>query len=375
MAGFKDIEHYANNFGTEAAVNILGRDAVLGVFDNADLQAEIKRREQEEKLGPAPSADALAWRSDAERFLDSSKEMKPKEQLQFMASFRAEFGQNVPQIDRLSRVSIYRVLSENPAYRVVPTLLGSVSDRKADSKPNTGSVISEIIPGKEDETDILITSADNQWTEYMKARAPLWLKDGATVWLNNRAYLRPESGQKKVPADAGANKPYQLRYKATDGTLLKRKDFLKRLVDDKQAVLAEDGGVWTFPVMDVSNPRRSTRGRADALYKDLDVVMSPEARIGVQLLYVIAGNPKDEDVIEYTNEAVTERNAQFTFDIVRAITTVTWSKERGQIRQTTTSSISDFLGWEAPKGSNGLYYLSHIDELSPTPNSTGRRDA
>jgi hypothetical protein len=147
-------------------------------------------------------------------------------------------------------------------------------------------------------------------------------------------------------------KRFELRYKSPESDeMISRKAYLGALVAAGQAV-SDAGKVWTFPLMDIGDGINRDYRAAPEQFKSLNSIISPEARINVQLLHAYAEKPKNEDVTEYANEAVCQLDIDETFLAILGVAGVTWSKQLGgRIRFSWWASFDEA---ETPRGFSGL---------------------
>jgi hypothetical protein len=253
-----------------------------------------------------------------------------------MRDFQAEFGLIVPRLTSSQRYRNARTLCENEGDQVVPTLLPKqVWRRKAQAALIEGSVLQGVV-----RPDIMFMPEERgDEREDGQVLNRLWTpRNGPLFWKQN-LYL-------------------DLRYKVPGLPIersLNRRGYIGALLAAGQAVLGEDGSVWTFPVMDVSDSRRPDYAGSESHYRQVDPIISPEARINVQVLHMVAGKPKNEDVTEHVNEAVylvDKRGRKIAF---KGVAGVTWAKVlEGRIRFAWWSEDSPLREAEVPRGVSGL---------------------
>jgi hypothetical protein len=112
--------------------------------------------------------------------------------------------------------------------------------------------------------------------------------------------LRDPDGKVKDDSDS-----YGLVFRLPDGgQVVGRTNFVDAMLENGQAISAENGIVWIYPVMDVrvSSPR--SLGDEGELYKKVDPTVTPDSNLSVQLLHQAAGTPFIGLNVDFANEAV-----------------------------------------------------------------------
>ncbi|MGZ6005368.1 MAG: hypothetical protein ACXWLH_04425 [Candidatus Saccharimonadales bacterium] len=290
----------------------------------------------------------MAWRNDAKDFLDPSQDLSADDQLLMMTEFKAEFGQNVPQLNQaqLGRVAV--ALEQHPGWRVLPTRLVDADARQNEVVPHTGSI------------DRMIGEVAKLWTppsgvgSYNLNGSAVWAKlwDGANIITTSDDIFISIADKEKGMRPA--TRPFGLRYKDSDGSMLRRKSFTEGLVSKGQAIEGGDGEVWTFPVMKVADltpdPAYKQPGE---LFKNLNYIISPEARLGVQVLNMLAGTPMHPDIVEITNETVSQLKLNNNHEDIKGHVGITRSSDLKFFRLSWWSGVS-LPDWQLPLGVNGL---------------------
>ena len=243
-----------------------GIEIPVAVGATATHGAEVSQETGEEQ----------AFRSQVGRFLDAETRLDVTEQLSVMGEFWGKLGHVVPELSEDQQAKLAKVAEAHPLHRVVPTPLLSLAERKAVAEK------ARSFPGQKFSTsdDALLTPDES--------------------WVYGKLLRNPESTVEE------GRKSYGLRYKTEDGGLVSRSEYVAHLKENGQAVEAEDGTVWTFPVMDVRVHTKRTRDTAGNLHKLVDTIATPESLVATQLLHQANGTPNPQWEVDFANEAIYE---------------------------------------------------------------------
>lgn len=246
----------------------------------------------------------LALEEHLPLFLDPESEIAPSFQLIVMKEFWKTLGCSVPELTLEQKTKLEKELAEHPDRRVIPTPLtdSAKTDRKniaEDAKAQFGK------------------------NKFHETEDPLWTPDNS--WTYGKLLSDPETDVKD------GNTTYGLRYKAVGGGLVKRSEYLASLKESGQAVEAEDGTIWTFPVMDVQiqSPRNYTTTRN--LHSEVSPTATPESLIAMQLLHQAIGTPNPEWSVDFANEAVYELKKDGSVKELVSVASVRWGPNDRQV--------------------------------------------
>lgn len=293
------------------------------------------------------SLEAIQWQSDLNRFLDTDQHIEADEQLQLMADFRHEFGQNAPELGRGQEYDrLSRAVEHHPSWRIVPTMIDTFSARRQSTELREGSVFAEMLG---DHTTRLVMPQD--------LRPPSSTIEGVSGWhklWEGQEALRQSDGTFADGPTPPVGHDYVLLYKCPDGSMGARRRFFAKMFEAGQAVPDYDGRLWTYPLMDISGtqPDRDYKQPA-ALYDRLNYIISPEARLGVQLLRLVGGQPMHPDVVDVTNEALVQLADRTGGRQIRGVVGVTRSETDRHLRQSWWSMLP-LPDWQLPEGVSGL---------------------
>ena len=216
------------------------------------------------------------FQTSVHEFLASDTPLSAGEQLNTMHEFWQKLGLAAPALNQEQLERVQAKLETRPDRRVVPVPLLDLNGRKAVAeRAKTAFPDSKFNSGYE----------------------ALWTPDES--WTYGKLLRDPESTVKD------GRKSYGLRYHTEDG-VLSRSELVGKLKASGQAIEAEDGTVWLFPVMDVQVESPREYARADKLHATADITQVPEAPLTMQLLHQANGTPNANWSVDFTNEAVYE---------------------------------------------------------------------
>jgi hypothetical protein len=264
-----------------------------------------------------------------------------------MTELKAEFGQKVPALKPLHLRLAAKAVEQYPDWRVVPTYLGPVTQRQEHVAPGSGSPVEEVLDGHA-----------KLWTPAQKPGTPSPDSHWQDLWNGHTKIRHSDSlfidKDKRSKGQQPEARPYGLRYKTPKGRMLSRPAYLRNLLKTGDAVMSKDKKIWTFPLMKVAglSPDRDYKQPAD-LYSKLNYIVSPEARLGVQVLHVMAGQPIHEDVVEITNETLSELKPDGSHRETKGFVGVTRSEQGQFFRLSWWAGIS-LPDWQLPQGTSSL---------------------
>ncbi|MEK7059422.1 MAG: hypothetical protein AAB971_01555 [Patescibacteria group bacterium] len=213
------------------------------------------------------------------QFLDPEVELTVLDQLEVVTEFLSKLGHKVPELTKAQQLNLLSRIEDNPSRRVMPTPLLDIKGRRALAER------AKELPGQ----------------KFNPAYDALWTPGEGSVY--GKLLNDPES----VVRDDG--KDYGLLYKTANGEVVSREAYVASLIESGQAALAEDGTIWTFPVMDVRVRSERTYGTAGNLHEQVDPIVAPESLLATQLLHQANGAPNSAwawAAVDFANEAVYE---------------------------------------------------------------------
>jgi hypothetical protein len=291
-------------------------------------------------------AEAAAWHQDVADFLDVKREIPADDQLELMSEFWAEFGQNVPRLDKQQLYNLSAAAEQYPDWRLVPTLLGRLTDRKANVLPKPDSPLTEIL----DRNHKLWLPEDGAVTTFPEPAHWERLWQGTRMIRESERIFQTKLRGATTPQPE--IKSYGLSYLTPEGQMRPRERYLTSLIMNGDAEVTV--GIWTFPVIVVSDTRPDQiKKRPSDLYKRLDYIVSPEARLGAQLLHLVAGTPLHPDVTHVTNEVVSELRANGHYRATRGLVGVTRSATEHLLRLSWWNDYA-WSDWQLANGISGL---------------------
>lgn len=277
--------------------------------------------------------NAESYQADLQDFLSPRFPYETSGQLSLMRDFLGELGLRVPKLSVEQQNNIDEKLDNNPDLRLLPTFL-----------PNHVWERPQLVPD-----DLLYTYKDHAKTGARDSEK--W----AELWEERPQPLVVDDGMMRHLYDG--SQAVEFRYKA-GGELVTREAYMGWLKATSQ-VIPQAGGVWSMPIMEVSNQARREERTTEDLYREVDPIVSPEACINKQLLYRTAGMAINQDITEYVNEAVCVLGRE-EVEFLGA-TGITWSNELSRIRQAWWKKDFPFYDAQIPQGFSGL---GEIPELS-----------
>jgi hypothetical protein len=206
-------------------------------------------------------------------YLDPETELSLAEQMDTMSEFWGAVGYTIPELDAEQNAKLESVITTSPDKRILPTPLMSLEERKAAAEKAR-------------------TFTDHQFGDDYQA---LWAP--TDIWTYGKLLRDPEG----IVGDG-----FAMRYRTTDGSLVGRGSYIDGLLAAGQAVQAEDGTVWTFPVMDVRVHSERAGATAGALYDEVDPIATPESLIALNILHQANGTPNGSWEPDFSNEATYE---------------------------------------------------------------------
>lgn len=211
-------------------------------------------------------------------FLNPSVELDVSDQLATMKEFWSALNVHVPELDAEQEATLESVLAANPDRRVVPSPLLDLNGRKQIAED------AKVSFGKAD----------------LHARPEaFWTPD--EQWVFSKLLDDPESTIEEGKAS------YVLGYKTPAGEVVGGREAYKAaLIESGKAVVANDGTVWVFPVMDVQIRAPRTLDSAGHLYDKVSATATPESHITMHLLQHANGTPSPDWEPDFVNEAVYE---------------------------------------------------------------------
>jgi hypothetical protein len=262
-------------------------------------------------------------------FLDSEAKPCLADQLMVSAYLWAKLGYEAPVLSDTQFDNLSLALEANPGLRVVPTPLMSIDQRKAAT-----------------------ASVDALLTKKLKSDLELWTPDG--TWEFAELIKDPH----EIINKDGVN--YGMRYKTDSGHVVGRSTYVDELKASGQAIEAEDGAVWIFPLMDISpkTPRNDTR--AGNLHALVDPITAPEALLTVQLMRLINGSANASNwELDIANEAVYELDEEGQPTIMMYAASVAWLYGFGKAERVHANF------WEASISSGGFGLRNAKSGLGP----------
>lgn len=217
-----------------------------------------------------------------DRFLNPRSSIETTDQISLMSEFWSQIGLDLPLLTQSQQTTLERTAANYPRYRILPTPLLSTFGRQS-----------------------LINRAS----------------DLALVRL-------PGVGTPQ-PLNTGRN-IYELRYKTPGGQVVDREAYIAALMTAGQAVDADDGTAWIFPLTDVSLGRRHSGGRTLAdLYESAGPIACPETIMAVQSLRIAAGRAHRRCEVVISNEALYRLGGETGIDSLERVIGVDWDPELG----------------------------------------------
>lgn len=210
------------------------------------------------------------FKDQVDHFLSPKSRLDTINQLAIMREFWDRFGYSVPGLSEPQQAKLTYIANLHPSCRVVPTPLLTINGRQA-----------------------LIHRASEP------ADQPPEMLDKTLTY--NQLLINPGED-----ISIGRNS-FGLRYKTLVDGVVNREEYLTSLKAAGQTITAEDGTVWTFPVMDVRVRNRRTKGLVSRLLlESVDPTVTTEALIATRLLHLINGERSDKQMVDIANEAVYE---------------------------------------------------------------------
>jgi hypothetical protein len=259
-------------------------------------------------------------------FLDPEAKLDTTDQLSLMSEFWGKLGHKVPELSTDQRGALAKVVAAHPERRVVPAPLLDLSGRKAIAEQ------AKAFPGAK-----------------LKPRREALRVPGPS-WTYGKLLSDPESAVKY------GRSSYVLRYKTPNGEVVGREAYVSALKSAGQAVEAEDGTTWVYPVMDVQAriKRKYTYGHTQ--HESVDPIATVESLIATQLLHQANGTPKhlwSKLEMDVSNEAVYKLDKKGGQSILMSVACVNWGVVDRQIH------LDD---WGADFSRVGLYWWSMTDQ-------------
>lgn len=314
----------------------------------------------QEKLFHTPEEQ---WARQFASFLDPSKAMTVRCQLDLMTDFLSEFDLRVPPLNRDQLYSLEKTGYENPGLRLGPTLLlGDVTLRRNVVTPRANSSMSKLIGDRAK----LWVQGDEGLTAAPLGREPstlnrLWQEPGLWAMSHSDWVYRSKRNKDDPPRNA----LYAWCHKGPDTKLYNRLGFMGALVAHGDAVQVGSRAVWTFPFMEVNDPPRdfdfTTPG---SNWQRLNYILTPESRILNQLFHLVINKSgtrenrkegKNEDVVEPVNEVRCELTRGHGAE-VKSVAGVTRSDSGHFIRLAHWRADIELPEWTIPQGVSGLQY-------------------
>jgi hypothetical protein len=219
-------------------------------------------------------------------FLNPEVRLDANEQLTTMIDFWNKLGETVPTLSEKQMDSLQDSIEANPHKRLVPTPL---SPEPLEPRQQMTEKAREVFPKQQFVED--------------KDVSALWSPD--TSWTYVQALVDPEAS---IKHDGDYSK---LIYKTANGAFVTgRLAYLESLVASGDAVEAEDGTIWAFPLMDVQVRSPRDRQRADEHFLKASHVETPESLIAMQLLHQANGTPNLKWEADLCNEALAKTNKE-----------------------------------------------------------------
>lgn len=240
------------------------------------------------------NAEQRAFQGRVGSFLDPEEKVEAGDQLAVTTEFWHKLGLVTPQLSSEQVAALAAKAEQNPDKRIVPTPLLDLAGRKAVAER------ARSFPGQQ-----LNNRVD-----------ALWAPD--TSWLYGKLLADPESVVKE------GRDSYGLRYKTPEGEVVGRADYITALKEAGQAVVAEDGTVWAYPVMDVRVNSPRTRDTAANLFEAVNATVAPESLITMQLLHQANGSPNTDWEVDFANEAVYELDKKGNPKALVSVASVDW---------------------------------------------------
>jgi len=286
---------------------------------------------------------------DLAKFVDSRNEIAAEDQLELMDEVNAQFGQAPIELTLRQQKVVAERAEKYPTWRLLPMVLRPEVTGRADIvTPRTEEAKRLIGPYSQLWTPVEAERDDegDQWGDLWAGKDKIHKSDRFV----SEVPKRNRSGQYPEPQV----RPYRLLH-TVEGKLLRRPDYLKFLASSGRGVAGVDRSVGTLPLMDVSNTRpNSIDEDPKRLFDALDPVISPEVRLRVQTLHILAGTPLHSDVTHVTNEAVAElAGANGHFRRIAGVVGVTRSQDKKFLRCSMWSyrSLPD---WQPSPGISAL---------------------
>jgi hypothetical protein len=196
-----------------------------------------------------------------------------------MDAFYGRLDKTPPKLTESQLDTLRVALAANPGKRIVPTPLLDLEGRQAITESARNLPCQQFNPNE----------------------AALWVpEEGAFYGKFLRNPDRVEAKNNDI------SMTYGLRYKTIDGQLTGRRGYINSLLETGQAVIAEDGSVWTYPLTDVHVQNERTEDTAAHLHDVVDPLASPELLIVTNLLHQTSGKINRDWWLDVANEAIYE---------------------------------------------------------------------
>jgi hypothetical protein len=315
-------------------------------------------------------ATAEEWRGAIRDYLDTSDELSGREQLVFTRVLLREFGFEVPQLGPRQEDELDKNAAEYPRWRLMPTALGDIALRRRYAQPNENSALNDLMKGPDASGEMRDQS--RLWLPCDGPQTDKETKEFDELWTPHVGYIT-NSDEMFAHAD-GRNlsdsrvQAYALRYRTANNDKYDRKSFKAWLYEDTNNAVADNGLIWTFPLMDVSQPEREDEPEVPLrLFNSLNYIVTPETVLGMQVLKLLAGQPISQNIFQISNEVMVELTVGDLTEIENKIrgyvsisrNTGVWADGKMAFMQSWHTSL-EHHNWHLPMGISGLYPVDQV---------------
>jgi hypothetical protein len=194
-------------------------------------------------------------------FLDPTVILGVKGQLAYGRRYWERFGYEVPDPPEAIQESLPETLAAHPGLRAMQTPLLDPFELQ-----DLAQEVSSLGVGVETESELSIVESNKPWPFPWDINDFQGLLNGVSS--------------------------FDLRYKAPDGSMVTKGEYIVAMIEGGRAVYDKSGIVWVFPVMDVS-PRgeRSPDEKNVDLLGRLNPSVLPESLLTIQILHRLNGTP------------------------------------------------------------------------------------
>jgi hypothetical protein len=243
-----------------------------------------------------------SFQAEIGRFLDPEVKLDATNQLSLMRHFWHRLGHKLPDLSTDQHDALTKAVEAHPDRRVVPAPFLYLAGRSAIAERARAFPAAKFKPGREA------------------------LKVPGLSYTYGRLLRDPESTVQY------GRTAYGLRYKTPSGEVVGREAYIAALMEAGQAIEANDGTTWVFPIIDPRVRIKSNYNHALNLHHPVNPVVTPEALIAAQLLYQAKGTPNRRWQIDIANEAVYKLDKTGNPGAVIGVAGVDWYRRQVLLR-------------------------------------------